>query len=213
MKARELSLAVVVFAAGLLPTLIVWGAWNAGVDYGVEIEQSMGPRIWGYDCARVDEPNANEVRCLKRFPTSYIATSRGGLLIEPSRTNEPLPKVVCDWTDREALTFIHWRDFDLHRAHEDEKGLVCESNNLWSTWLVGHGDVGPGAGFLVTKYGSAAYLGRVCRPIIPSDTTALKCDESKERGTSACRPRHNFFTFPEGVPTVRCLSTDPKGCP
>ena len=195
---------------------VIVNVYLLGVRHG-EAERAEWPSIWGYDCTRLDEPDANEVRCLKRYPTSYITFTRGGLLMEASRTNTTLNTAwTCGWHSPEAQRWIHWRDFDLHAAHEDREGLLCESNRLWKTTLFG-GEVGEGSGFLVTKHGAGAYLGRVCRPIETRDTSALDCDESKARGSSQCREHAGFFSFPKGEAeqvslVINCVSTDPKGC-
>lgn len=127
--------------------------------------------------------------------------------------SSPAQKLTCDWTDREARSFIHWRDFDLHAAHEDRDGAFCESNRLWTTTLMG-GESEKGTGFIVTQHGAGAYLGRVCRPIEDRDTTGTDCAESREQGASACTPHPHFFSFPAaGAPVViNCVSTDPKRC-
>lgn len=144
-------------------------------------------------------------------PAWAIASGPGGTIVEPVRT--VYPKLTCDWTDREAQTFIHWRDFELHAAHEDREGGFCEANRLWTSTLM-EGEDEKGSGFLVTKHGAGAYLGRVCRPLRDADTTATDCEESRDRAASACRPHPHYFSFPGAGPrvVVNCVSADPKRC-
>lgn len=130
------------------------------------------------------------------------------MVVEPVRT--AYPKLACDWTDREAQTFIHWRDFDLHAAHEDREGGFCESNRLWFTDMLTGGADAPGEGVAVLKGGVGMYVGRVCRPRTEGEPHAARCDESKARGTCACVPR--AWTVSASGALVTCLSDDPSAC-
>lgn len=121
------------------------------------------------------------------------------------------PSMVCDWTDKEARTFIHWENFRLHAAHEDRAAALCESHRLWSTTIFAKSG-GDDEGFRVTPLGAGVYSGRLCRAVEEADRSALVCNESATRRTSACIERAGVVSFPGGTATLKCLSDDPSVC-
>lgn len=97
---------------------------------------------------------------------------------------ESPPKLVCDFTDREAVAWAHWRDFDLHAKHEDRDDGFCESHDLWASW-VGAKASDPSDGYLVTKQGVGLYARKACS-ILANGPEVFRCEESGVRSASIC---------------------------